>query len=192
MSAPGDAPQGVSVITLNTTAIHIQWDPPLIPNGVIISYNIYIDGVLLLNISATSGTQNISIAGFSPYQTVNVSLSANTKVGEGPLSVSQSVTTHESGIYNLCSSIYYREINVYIIYHIYHTVPSPVKNLQVTAQDATTINALWDPPTFTNGVLTGYTVLVANLINTTDTISYQISSTEHGAIITSGIGKLKS
>ena len=98
MSAPGDAPRSVSVITLNTTAIHVQWDPPLIPNGVIISYNIYIDGVLLLNISTTSGAQNISIAGFSPYQTVSVNLSANTKVGEGPLSMSQNVTTHESGI----------------------------------------------------------------------------------------------
>ena len=84
---------------------------------------------------------------------------------------------------------YYREINVYLLY-IYHTVPSPVKNLQITALDATTLNALWDPPTIANGVLTGYTVLVTSLVNTTDTISYQISSSEHGAIITSGIGKL--
>ena len=87
--------------------------------------------------------------------------------------------------------MFYYRVRIYkYIYN--HTVPSPVKNLQVTALDATTLNALWDPPTFANGVLTGYTVLVANLINTTDTISYQISSTEHGAIITSGIGKLKS
>ena len=87
----------VNVTTMNTTAIHIQWDPPLTPNGIIIFYTIYINGVALLNITATSGSQNSSVGGFTPYQTVNVSISASTEAGEGPLTVVHTATTHETG-----------------------------------------------------------------------------------------------
>ena len=95
--APGDAPVDTSVTTLNSTAIHIQWDHPLTSNGIIIFYTIYINGVPLLNITATSDTQNTSVGGFTPYQTVNVRISASTEAGEGPLTVVHTVTTHETG-----------------------------------------------------------------------------------------------
>ena len=88
----------MNVNTLNSTAIHIQWSPPFTHNGIIIFYTIYIDGISVLNISATNGTQDSTIGDFLPNQRLDVHLSASTKVGEGPLTVTQSVTTNESGM----------------------------------------------------------------------------------------------
>ena len=96
-SVPADAPEYLAVDSLNSTAIHVEWSPPLIPNGVIIFYTIYINDAPVLNITATDGTQNASVGGLSPNQMVHVSVSASTSIGEGPLTVPQSVVTHESG-----------------------------------------------------------------------------------------------
>ena len=46
----------------------------------------------------------------------------------------------------------------------------------------------WDPPTFPNGVLTGYTVLVENLINSSTIFSSSMSFLS--ATIKSGVRKL--
>jgi hypothetical protein len=95
-STPADEPQDVMVNSLNSTAILIQWSPPHIPNGIILFYTIYIDNNITFNISAAN--QNSFMFGWlSPYQLLNVRLSASTKVGEGPLTESQSVTADESG-----------------------------------------------------------------------------------------------
>ena len=101
ISAPGDAPVNVIVQILNSTAIHIQWDPLLTPNGIITHYTIYINnGNPPLNVDATSDDlQHVSVGGFSPDQGVTVRLSASTTAGEGPKTASQSVTTDEAGIY---------------------------------------------------------------------------------------------
>ena len=98
---PGDAPRNTIVGIINTTAIYMEWDPPLTPNGVIIHYTIYTNGYQPLNVKATSGARNISIGGFSPYQTLEESLSASTGAGEGPWTVPQRITTQESGRVNI-------------------------------------------------------------------------------------------
>ena len=87
--------------TLNSTAIRIQWDPPLTPNGIIILYTVYINGIPIWNVRGSYGTQSTSVGGFTPYQVLRVSLSASTSVGEGPRTASQTVTTHESGVCRL-------------------------------------------------------------------------------------------
>ncbi|CAI8005516.1 Receptor-type tyrosine-protein phosphatase F [Geodia barretti] len=95
-STPADEPQDIMVNSLNSTAILIQWSPPHIPNGIILFYTIYINDSITFNIIAAY--QNSFMFGWlSPYQLLNVRLSASTKVGEGPLTESQSVTTDESG-----------------------------------------------------------------------------------------------
>ncbi|CAI8005527.1 Phosphatidylinositol phosphatase PTPRQ [Geodia barretti] len=94
-STPADEPQDIMVNSLNSTAILIQWSPPHIPNGIILFYTIYINDSITFNIIAAY--QNSFMFGWlSPYQLLNVRLSASTKVGEGPLTESQSVTTDES------------------------------------------------------------------------------------------------
>ena len=180
--APADVPVKVIVQILSSTAIYIQWDPPLTPNVIIILYTVYINGSLLLNVNATSGTQNISLDGFSPYQIVNVSLSASTEVGEGPLTNTQSVTTHESGIYSsyFPSHLLSQQHNMLLT-----AVPGPVRNLKVVAPTAESLHISWNPPRYPNGALTGYIVLVTS---TTEIISSII--TAHETIIESGIRKL--
>ena len=167
---------------LNTTTIHIQWGPPLTPNGIITHYIIYINGNPRQSVNATSGTQNTSIGDFVPYQTVNVRLSASTMVGEGPLSVIKRSTTHESGA------------SVYIYFSIYLfncsiSVPGPVENLTFSILSAHTFFLMWNPPTSPNGVLTSYTVLVTNLMNTTETIHLSVPSMSQHITISSGICK---
>ena len=86
----------VTVTVLNSTAIKVEWSPPQIPNGVIIHYTIYINDIAI-NISATSGDQSTVVNELAAFTTVNVSVSASTKIGEGPVSLQHNVTTHESG-----------------------------------------------------------------------------------------------
>ena len=93
-AVPEDAPQELLVATLNSTAISVQWEPPLTPNGIIIFYTIYINDCPVLNVS----NHSCLLDGFSPYEVVNVSVSASTKTGEGPQSEQRSETTHETGI----------------------------------------------------------------------------------------------
>ena len=94
--------RNVILSTLNSTAVHIQWDPPLTPNGIIIHYTVYINDIQLRNVH---GTQSTSVGGFSPDQTVIVRVSASTTAGEGPLIAPLSVTTHETGIYIIFACI---------------------------------------------------------------------------------------
>ena len=79
----------------------MQWSPPLTPNGVVIFYTIYINGNAAYNITTNESSynivQNFTVVGLSPNQLVYVRVSASTKIGEGPLTEQQSVTTHESG-----------------------------------------------------------------------------------------------
>ena len=63
------------------------WSSPLIPNGIIITYNLTIRNI---NIDVTTtyiinGSQNSFIAGnFEPYQRYSASLFATTVAGYGP------------------------------------------------------------------------------------------------------------
>ena len=116
-SAPADEPQDVTVNSLNCTAILIQWNPPLIPNGIILFYAIYINNNITFNISAVN-QNSFMFGGLSPYQLLNVRLSASTKVGEGPLTESQSVTTDESGIdKGLLDKLSYSTLLTYLIHN---------------------------------------------------------------------------
>jgi hypothetical protein len=147
-STPADEPQDVTVNSLNCTAILIQWNPPLIPNGIILFYAIYINNNITFNISAVN-QNSFMFGGLSPYQLFNVRLSASTKVGEGPLTESQSVTTDES-------------------------VPGAVDNLEVLVLNDETFHVSWDPPLSPNGVLTGYEVVVTNEMNSNEHIIWKM------------------
>ena len=186
-SVPADAPNITSLNSLNSTAISVQWSPPLTPNGVIIFYTIYISGNAAYNITTNENSdnysvQNFTVVGLSPNKLVNISLSANTKVGEGPLTEQEDVTTHESGEV----TYYWRNI-----FHKFLTclVPGRVENLEVVVVNNHTILVSWNPPLTPNGVLTGYEVLVENLINTTEKLNIMVVSNTHDITISSGVCK---
>ena len=64
----------------------IEWDPPSVPNGVIIAYNIYVDYENGTNDTFTviGRVTKYNITNLLPYQVVSVEISANTSIGEGP------------------------------------------------------------------------------------------------------------
>ena len=96
-TVPADPPGNVNVTAINSTAIEVEWSPSQTPNGIIDHYTIYINAAPVLNISATNGNQKAIVGGLSPNQQINVSISASTKIGEGPVSTEENATTHESG-----------------------------------------------------------------------------------------------
>lgn len=103
--APGDAPN-ITAASLSSKTIVVSWKPPLIPNGVLTGYQLY---VMYHNGSEMDvryvSTQNTSfyIQNLSPDQLITVAMSAWTRVGEGPLSPNVSIRTSE-GMCSWCVS----------------------------------------------------------------------------------------
>ena len=89
----------MTVTVLNSTAIEVEWSPPQTPNGIIVYYTIYINNNSVIKISATGGDQSTVVNGLAAFETVTVSITASTRIGEGPVSLQQNVATHESGEY---------------------------------------------------------------------------------------------
>ena len=88
-SVPYTAPDNVtvSVSVHNSTELDVLWSPPSVANGNITGYNVYVD---LFNGSALwreeVSDRMFTIRWLAPHQAVGVQVSANTSVGEGPLS----------------------------------------------------------------------------------------------------------
>ena len=99
---PESPPRDVVVTGRTSTSVMITWLSPELPNGVIILYKVYITYVdCPSNTSSTESVSNgnsIMILGLSPYQMVQVQVSASTSVGEGPRSDLVTGRSNESGI----------------------------------------------------------------------------------------------
>ena len=86
--APGSSPVNVSM-TATYYSFLIQWEPPLIPNGIITHYTLYINYTNGSEISTRTVDSQFTLyllEGLLPYQEVGVSISATTGGGEGPQS----------------------------------------------------------------------------------------------------------
>ena len=106
-AAPEDAPTDVVVLSANPTAVIITWSPPLIPNGAITHYNVYVnyvDGSGIVSTMTTGTVTNFTLDGLQPYQTVVVEVSASTAIGEGPLSDPAEGRSSERGILSVSKS----------------------------------------------------------------------------------------
>ena len=92
---PYDPPNNVSVAAVSSTSIRVQWSPPSIPNGVIIHYSLYINDLPAITIPASTGrpSQSWVVDELTDDSELNVSLSASTKIGEGPLATVANVST---------------------------------------------------------------------------------------------------
>lgn len=98
--APHDSPHIVTLLSVSSTEMIIQWKPPLIVNGLISHYTLYTNYTNGSDISTTiidSQYNRFILRWLSPYQLVGVSLSATTGGGEGPLSVYKFNRTDEAG-----------------------------------------------------------------------------------------------
>ncbi|XP_064407145.1 uncharacterized protein LOC135351979 isoform X2 [Halichondria panicea] len=119
--------------TSTATTLTLSWDPPAEPNGVIITYTLYVDYLngTITNIPTPSAS--FLLSPLSPYQTISVQVSASTSVGEGPRTNSTRFTTAEAK-------------------------SGPVGDLNVLRVNKTTFTVNWVAPAEVNGVLLTYTI----------------------------------
>ena len=82
------------------SSLLIQWEPPMIPNGIIIHYILYINYTNGSEISTRTVDGQFTLyllEGLTPYQQVGISVSAITGGGEGPQSHYIYNTTKQTG-----------------------------------------------------------------------------------------------
>lgn len=61
-------PEGVfppEVVTLNSTAVRVLWAAPLVPNGAVTQYSVYLDGRLYK--STSNGSGSLEVGGLLPF-----------------------------------------------------------------------------------------------------------------------------
>ncbi len=86
------------------TTLTLSWSPPAEPNGVIITYTLYVDYLNGTTTNLPTTSEQFTISPLRPYQTISVQVSASTSVGEGPRTPSMEFTTAEaSELHSACS-----------------------------------------------------------------------------------------
>ena len=97
---PSAAPETMRITSEDSNSISFTLTPPIIPNGVIIAYTLYItfDNGTSTVVVDRSGTGILTLDGLSPYQLVMVQVSANTSIGEGPRSALEEIRTQQDGM----------------------------------------------------------------------------------------------
>ena len=94
---PGSPPCYVSLTSISSYSILITWTPPFKPNGYIIQYSVHIDYFNGSGGSIPVFKNEFEVMGLSPYQLIEVQVSAWTAIGEGPRSDLKMVRTEEAG-----------------------------------------------------------------------------------------------
>ena len=106
---PGDIPQNISVNNHSAYAVFIEWQPPLVPNGIITLYTIYANynngSSDQFSVNATERSYKLS--GLSPHQLIGISISASTAIGEGSISSPILERTSQEGklLYYECNTL---------------------------------------------------------------------------------------
>lgn len=89
-------------------SIKLTWDPPLMQNrnGIIVNYTIFItvDDTTTVEIMTTA-TDTIITDQIKPFTIYTCSVAANTRVGRGPQTAPQYITTPEDGESVVCFCI---------------------------------------------------------------------------------------
>lgn len=60
-------------MTLNSTSVRVLWAAPLVPNGAITHYSVYLDGRLYTSTDNTSGS--VELGGLQPFTVYDVQVS---------------------------------------------------------------------------------------------------------------------
>ncbi|XP_035721954.1 tyrosine-protein phosphatase Lar-like isoform X7 [Vespa mandarinia] len=143
---PGD-PQNVKVTSINSTAIHVEWDAPKAKdqNGVIRGYHIHVQEVReegrddvfnepIRRDVQEDGVREINITGLQPDTRYSVQIAALTRKGDGDRSAPVHVRT-PGGVPN-----------------------RPQVNIKVLSRDPVVLELEWMEPTQTYGDLLGFRI----------------------------------
>ncbi|XP_056624652.1 usherin [Triplophysa dalaica] len=126
-------PEGVfppEVVTLNSTVVRVLWAAPLVPNGAITEYSVYLDGRLYETITNESGS--LEVVGLLPFTVHNIQVEVCT-VYTCIKSNSTQVTTVED-------------------------TPADISTPQIQVLNSRSVRLQWTAPGQPNGILGGYDV----------------------------------
>ena len=101
VSAPSDYPQNLSSVTLSSTEIAVNWNevPAIGQNGIIITYEVQYEPLMILSGALTINSSNTStlLRDLQEYTEYNITVRAYTSVGPGPLNPGVTDRTFEDG-----------------------------------------------------------------------------------------------
>ncbi|XP_017169427.1 phosphatidylinositol phosphatase PTPRQ isoform X2 [Mus musculus] len=118
---------------LSSTSILLSWDPPLKPNGAILSYHLTLQGTHANRTFVTSGN-HIVLEELSPFTLYSFLAAARTMKGLGPSSI--------------------------LFFYTDESVPDAVQNIACVARDWQSVSVMWDPPRKANGIIIHYMITV--------------------------------
>ncbi len=98
VAVPEDPPTNIQVSIVNSTSVFLSWSPPLTPNGLVVIYTLLVEEYLVgenVTTIVVMGT-SLTVVDLIPYTFYNFSVSASTRIGEGPHDVVSTRTPQDS------------------------------------------------------------------------------------------------
>ena len=106
---PEDPPQNVEIFVINSTALHLSWRQPSIPNGVIVAYHVSYNVSTSVENTLDTNMTNVTVTGLDEYTVYKFVLHASTRIGNGPSTIilGQTDESCKQRIYNLIDNVYH-------------------------------------------------------------------------------------
>ena len=166
------------------TTITLTWQPPPVPNGVIIMYQVTYSTDEVVN-SYKSTIPTVTVTGLLPNTTYTFSITGSTMTGIG---TPQQVQSSTAAIREFMHIYLYSALNDFFTLCILLTcLSADVTGVMVSAITATSIRVSWLAVYLpSDGYLTGYTVYYRSLPNTSDSQSEGYTSQACSPRTTSG------
>ncbi|XP_016124971.1 usherin [Sinocyclocheilus grahami] len=126
-------PEGVfppEVVVLNSTAVRVLWTAPLVPNGVVTKYSIYLDGHLYE--STSNGTGSLEVGGLLPFTVHSIQVEVCTVYACVESNSTQMTTVEDT--------------------------PTEIAKPQIQVLSSRSVKLEWTSPGKPNGILGGYDV----------------------------------
>ncbi|XP_028413458.1 titin-like isoform X2 [Dendronephthya gigantea] len=138
------APASVKIISVSSSQLNITWQPPADPNGVITGYYITwrmikndldqsVNVLTRISSALSAKTRMHSIQNLEPYSVYNLSLNAQTRIGNGP--------------------------QVFVKSRTKQSLPGEPGSVQLIPVSETVLNLTWKSPSDPNGIIIGYRVI---------------------------------
>ena len=129
------APQVVTVTPINSTSLHVTWRPPATPNGqprYVVYYSPSLQSNMDMSLERPFDARSADIVNLAPYTNYSIEVAAKTSCAE----------TRSMATINRTSE----------------SIPTPVRDLTVSASLPTSVTVHWEPPMPPNGRILHYVV----------------------------------